>query len=248
MTFYDQIARDYDRHRRPGGPFLPVLVRLADQCAARHVVEIGPGTGNNTAAFLREHPCELTGVDVSLGMLRQARAKQLSARLVNGDGCALPLAPRCCNFAFAVLVLQHIDDLAALCRECHRILDSGLVAFVTASHEFIDRHPMNAYFPSFAAVDKARFPSIDKIHAALKDAGFHGLGVEHTKDAPRPIDAHYVQRVAGQFISTYALLPPEEFEEGVARLQREIAARGRLEKMMEWEAAVVWGRKDSGPV
>ena len=44
---YDAIAEVYDAHRRGRGPFLPALVRLAEESEARRVLELGCGTGNS---------------------------------------------------------------------------------------------------------------------------------------------------------------------------------------------------------
>jgi len=58
---YDKIAECYDRHRGVGGPYQARLVELALASDARRVLEIGPGTGNNTAALLAAYPCEVIG-------------------------------------------------------------------------------------------------------------------------------------------------------------------------------------------
>ena len=240
---YDTLSHTYDDYRAGGGPYLRKLVELASEHRAAHVLEIGAGTGNNTQAFLAAHPCRLVGLDRSKGMLDRARGKGIAADWVQGDATQLPIGDGCVQFVFGVYVLHHLPDLDALFGECARVMRSGAAAFVTASWDFIDRHPMNAYFPSFARIDKARVQPIGVVEESLRNAGFAHVGVEHFVDVPRPIDANYVERIANKFISTYDLLPPEEFTQGLERLQADVVRKGRLDAPMQWESVVVWGEQ-----
>lgn len=240
---YDKVAPHYDAYRQGGGPYLGTLVDLARNCAAQRVLELGSGTGQNTAAFTAAHPAPIVGLERSSGMLTQAAAKGLPARFVRGSATDLPFAAASFDFIFACFVLHHIADLSVLFRECVRVMSSGYAAFVTSPHCFIRNHPMNHYFPSFATVDLARFQSVDAIHQAMGEAGFQCLGARHVVSEPRPIDRAYVDRIANQFISTYALLPTDEFQHGVARLYEDVAKTGRLSQPLAWEAVVVWGRR-----
>jgi hypothetical protein len=129
--------------------------------------------------------------------------------------------------------------------ECFRVLRAGYAAFVTASTEFIERHPMNHYFPSFAAIDKARFQPLDAVAEALRRAGFTDVSTERLVAPPRPIGRAYADSVANRFVSTYDLLPPDEFETGLARLYADIEADRQIEKTIVWESAVVSGRKEN---
>ncbi len=239
---YDRIAPDYDTHRQGRGPYFGELLRLARAADAERVLELGAGTGNNTAPFLEDLPCRLVALDRSRGMLARHAAKGIPATRVNASAVALPFADGAFDFLFATYMLHHIGDLDALARECHRVLDGGTAAFVTVSHDFIRRHPMNAWFPSFAAVDCARFQDIPAIEAALRRAGFAEVHATDVESPPRPIDADYVGRVADRFISTYDLLPPEEFAEGVARLRAEVAKHGALPNPIVREATVVYAQ------
>lgn len=240
---YDAVAPAYDRHRRPGGPFVPVLVGLAQACGARRVLEIGAGTGNSAAAFHSAYPCALRALDRSRAMLAEARTKIAGVPLICADAQALPLPDGCVDYIYGVLVLHHMPDLAKVLGECFRILDEGPAAFVTSSHDFIARHPMNAYFPSFAGVDQGRFPSRQELLEAFEQAGFSEVSFQTALAEPETIDGRYVEKVANRFISTYALLPPGEFEEGLARLRRDVSAKGRLEEPMIWESLIVWAHK-----
>ncbi len=239
---YDAVAPRYDAHRKTRGPFVDALVHLAREARAQRVLEIGCGTGNSTAAFLNQHPCALTGIDLSRGMLREAQRKNLAARFVQSDAHALPFRDAAFDYAFAVLVIHHLDDLERFFGECRRVLGDGILAIVTASHDFIERHPMAAYFPSFAAIDKARFPDIPMIVEGMHSAGFTAAGTIETKSPPQPIDRVYTEKVAAKFISTYDLIPDDEFAAGLDRLRRDVEKQGQLDTPLEWESTIVWAR------
>ncbi|MCC6145847.1 MAG: methyltransferase domain-containing protein [Candidatus Hydrogenedentes bacterium] len=237
---YDEIAPRYDRHRRGTGPYSDLLWELARSAPGREFLEIGPGTGNETAAMLEAAPARITGLERSRGMCAQARAKGVAAAWVQGEAEHLPFRNQSFDFLFGAYMLHYLPDLEVVFRECRRVLrPNGTAAFVTVSHEFIRAHPMNRWFPSLAKVDLDRFPDIGRVRAALESAGFRAVDSRDTAALPRDIDTAYADRVAHRFISTYDLLPPAEFDEGLKSLRRDIA-RGAAGTLVR-EATLVWG-------
>ena len=223
---YDRIARDYDRHRGGGGPYLDTLLALLGRGTGNRVLELGAGTGNNTRALLEAIPCRLTALEPSRGMLEQASAKGIRAAWVRGR------------------VLHYIPDLSALFQECARVLRPGAhAAFVTASHDYITGHPMNRYFPSYARIDLDRFQAVETIQAALRKSGFDETGARTACAPPRPIDSTYLASVEGKYISTFELIPEEEYQAGLRRLRAEIGAKGCLDEFIAWQSVTVWGRR-----
>ncbi|MBI4560240.1 MAG: class I SAM-dependent methyltransferase [Candidatus Hydrogenedentes bacterium] len=220
---------------------MSVVTRLAEACAAQRVLELGAGTGSNSRYFLEVHPCLFIGLDLSAKMLAQACAKPINAHWTQACATQLPLRSRSMDFVFGCYVLHHVQRLDDVFHECARVLDHGGVAFVTSPPDFIRRHPMNQYFPSFARVDGARFRSFEEIASNLKRAGFDDIGSERVYAEPVPIDQSYAEKVANKFISTYDLIPPEEFEQGLRRLRADLDTHGRLDTDMVWESLVVWG-------
>lgn len=241
---YDKIAPDYDKHRQANGPYMPQLVDLAREVGARDVLELGCGTGRSAAGFLEVYPCRVIAIDPSPGMLDKAREKGLpGVDWIRASAAGIPLTAGAVQFVFGVFFIHHVPDVGGVARECARVLGRGAAAIVTASREFIQTHPMNRYFPSLAGVDLARFRSGDEIEAALRAAGFGRTRVGSYKAQPQPIDEAYVQKVADKFTSTYELIPPEEFDAGLARLKADVARKGQLEEGVQWEWTLVTAKK-----
>ena len=240
---YNAIAEVYDAHRRGRGPFMPALVRPAQESKAKRVLELGSGTGNSARAFLEAYPCKLTGIDRAPRMLARARVKDIPARWVNANATGLPFADGSFDFVFGVLMLHLNVDVAPVLAECYRVLRRGRVAFVTAPHEFIRNHVLNRYFPSFAEIDLRRFQSEAVVSEALTAVGFIDIQIEITKRDPEPVDAAYVDKVANYFITTLRLIPEDEFAAGLESLRADVAEKGQLDEPMVWEAAVISGLK-----
>ena len=239
---YDKVASTYDRHRRGGGPYLDRLIALASQARPRTVLELGAGTGNNTLAFSLEYTgSRLVCLERSTGMLRQGAAKPTGASWVQGDALNIPLASGSVDFVFSIYMLHHIRQLDALFGECARVLRQGCAVFVTTTHSFIRLHPMTRYFPSFAAIDTGRFQDVAKVARALQEAGFTQVVQAVCVAEPSPVDAAYVDKVAGKFLSTFELMPQDEFETGLARLRKDVKSQGALAEPVAWESALVWG-------
>jgi ubiquinone/menaquinone biosynthesis C-methylase UbiE len=238
---YNRLSSTYDTHRCGGGPYMETLARLAREAPPGRTLELGAGTGNNTAALTQRAARPVIALEQAAGMLAKGRAKNLPARWIQGDAMQLPFTDNAFTFIYATYMLHHIADLRALFRECRRVLEKGCAAFVTVPETFIAKHPMNTYFPSFARIDLARFQPVAEVEAALRDTGFREVQSTIEVSPPRKINAEYAARIEGRFISTYDLIPEKEFMEGLRRLKADIAANGALDFPIAREAVTVRG-------
>jgi len=241
---FTQRAAIYDQHRKPGGPYADYLLHLAKISKAQTVLEIGPGTGNSTETFLGLVDANVIGVDLSFGMLSQASQKELNASWVQGRAETIPLPDESVDMVFSVLVSHHINDLDKCLHECRRVLKpGGAVGMVTTPSSFISNHPLTDYFPSFATIDLNRFPDEKAYSRLMETVGLNPFPLEYVKKAPEVVDAKYLDKVKGKFISTLDMFSDEEFMAGVEKLEAEITVNGRLEKELAWEAVIVSAQK-----
>lgn len=126
---FDEISPVYDETRDPlDATSLDALATALRGDGVGSLVEIGVGTGR-VAKPLVDRGIEVTGVDASRGMLRQARAKGLD-RLVRGSAYRLPFDDRRFGGALFVHVLHLLDRPEEALREAIRISRSGVMAMV----------------------------------------------------------------------------------------------------------------------
>jgi SAM-dependent methyltransferase len=242
MEYTADYAETYDALRNRIGPYgEPLVSRLREQNPTR-VLEIGCGTGRVLGYIAKELPTlRLFGLDRSPAMLDAARKRLPQADCILGDAARLPLAEESVDAILGVLMLQHLPDWRRCIREGRRVLRNGLAAFVTIPHNFIRNYPTNPYFPSFARIDLARFPDENDLCGEMERSGFHNVRCDRYAAEPVPIDADYLKKIEARFVSTYALLPEDEFAEGVARMNSDIARLGSLAQPMVWQGAMITG-------
>ncbi len=135
---FDGAAPSYDQaavlQREIGRRMLERLefIRLAPE----RVVDLGAGTGEQTAALRRRfRKARVFGLDLAPGMLRRARDRGSWLRplpVVCGDAQSLPLADRSVDLLYSNAAFHWCDDLDALFKECQRVLrPGGLLMFTT---------------------------------------------------------------------------------------------------------------------
>jgi ubiquinone/menaquinone biosynthesis C-methylase UbiE len=110
-----------------------VVGQLRAHSSAR-VADIACGTGILADRIERElHPAEVYGVDMSEGMLNQARARSTSVRWMRGPAEQLPFDDGALDAVVTTSAFHFFDQPAAL-RDFHRVLSpGGLVAVSTLS-------------------------------------------------------------------------------------------------------------------
>lgn len=139
-TLFDQYAPRFDRALEDLGYRAPALLRDA---VTRHgarfgtVLDLGCGTGLAGAAF-RPHADWLSGVDLSPGMIEEARRKGIYDRLAVGD-IAQFLAGQphaSAHLVIAADVFAYVADLADVCAAVARVLaPGGLFGFTVETHD-----------------------------------------------------------------------------------------------------------------
>jgi predicted TPR repeat methyltransferase len=147
QTLFDQYAPRFDTallehldYRGPAILFKAVLaVRAAGKRPAffKRAIDLGCGTGLAAAAFARQVE-RFIGIDLSPGMIEQARATGLYAELEVADMVA-GLAAKPDDSADLIMAgdaMVYVSDLAPMLAQAGRVLvPDGLVAFTLETHD-----------------------------------------------------------------------------------------------------------------
>jgi malonyl-CoA O-methyltransferase len=146
---YDRWASGYDSYDNPLIALEePVVRELIREPAGLTAIDVGCGTGRHTA-WLAERGARVTGVDFSQGMLEVLRAK-VGARpieLIEHDlGTGIPAEDSRFDLAISCLVLEHVDDLAAIFAELSRVVRPGGRVVISDFHPEMVRRGFHARF------------------------------------------------------------------------------------------------------
>ena len=146
-----------------------VIAALHDR-ASRKVADIACGTGILAARIASElHPDEIYGVDMSDGMLAQARARSSEVQWRKGPAEHLPFEDGTLDAVVTTSAFHFFDQPAAL-REFHRVLaPGGLAAVATLSPR--QRLPLHRL--SANRLNPAHNPSPGEMRSLFEGAGFH---------------------------------------------------------------------------
>lgn len=139
---------------------------------APRVLEVGCGTGKWLADLSPASP-GLFGLDLSMGMLRQARRQQVSLSLSRGQAERLPFPARSFDLVYCVNAIHHFDRPAAFVSEACRLLRPGgrLAVIGMDPHGRRESWYVYRYFEGVYETDLRRFPSWAQIAGWMSATG-----------------------------------------------------------------------------
>ncbi len=205
------------------------------------IVEIGCGTGNYVIALATAVPGRVyKGFDLTPEMLQVARGRSSAVEWTTSDADqAFPYADGSTALAFAVDVVHHLCRLDIFFAEAARILvPGGSLLVVTDSEETMRQRSLTHFFPEILAIELARYPTFDDLHAAAKGAGLAAVS-EEPATGYIPLDEDFIAKLAARCSSAMRLIPPAAHERGMERV-RAAAARG--ESWFSCYTVLAWRR------
>jgi SAM-dependent methyltransferase len=124
--------------------------------------------------------------------------------------------------AVMVLVVHHVDRDRAF-PEVRRVLAAGSrFAISTPEPSNFAAIWLAPLFPSYVDVERARFPSAEVLEPELRQAGFASTRVVRRAHVRTFSREHALEKLRGRYASTFALLPADEYREGLERAEREL--------------------------
>ena len=228
---YSRRAADYDRIRGDEATdrefWLRGIVEVGRVRPRERVLDLGAGTGRFASLLSATSP--VVAFDASREMLHVARAKS-RFECVLGDGHRLPFRADSFDVTMIVMVLQHLaDDFVAVDAFGFGLRQVARVSrrLVLATSDMATRRLgiLEEAFPTLLEVDRKRFPPIGRIVTALKDAGFANVEVEERRYVRALTPEQQLDRVRRKYLSTFDLIPPDEYERGLRFLEVELPRR-----------------------
>jgi ubiquinone/menaquinone biosynthesis C-methylase UbiE len=148
---------------------------------SQRIADIACGTGILADRVQRElKTTEVYGVDMSEGMLNQARARSSEVRWLTAPAEQLPFDDGALDAVVTTSAFHFFDQPAAL-REFHRVIaPGGLAAVATIS----PRQPFLLSRLANTALAPAHNPTPDEMRALFDDAGFT-ISDQHRVRRPR---------------------------------------------------------------
>ncbi len=223
---YDQLAEHFDQGRR----LLENGARLWANVFGEHlrlkrdarVLDIGCGTGRFATTIVQYHQCEVVGVDPSPGMLERAGGKCPNhAQWLLGRAEAIPLADGIFDAGLASQVVHHFENKQQAFDELYRVLrPGGRLGIRYSSHAQLSSFLDYRFFPSALSIDLARVPDLPVLKELLWNAGFCRIEEHVIYQQFFTSAGDYMHKLQHQYSSVLALIPREEYLQGLERAGR----------------------------
>jgi ubiquinone/menaquinone biosynthesis C-methylase UbiE len=238
-TDYERMAAVYDQGRALPLEWLDEWRKaLSDLVSgsSHPLLDLGSGTGLFAQALVDWFEVAVVGVEPSAGMRLAAARKNHSSEIayVGGTAERLPLATGSCSSAWLSTVLHHISDLPASAGELRRVVrEGGRVLIRNSFGDRLDHIHWLEYFPAAKRLAETRWPTVDDTARAFSVAGFE---VERLQTVPELIAQDlrgYCDRLRVRANSTLTLISDEDFELGIARLDRAASEQASPEAVVD---------------
>jgi SAM-dependent methyltransferase len=223
MIDYSKASKTYDNTRSVDDSLIDLMAERFDFAAGRRVLDFGCGTGNYLARLSARFECELLGLEPSEAMRERARAKNPGLRIEEGDHGRIPFEDDSLDLVYMTDVIHHVSDLDLLFESLFlELKDGGLVCIATESWSQIEARWYNAYFPSLAGNEKARYPELEAIERRAEAAGLSCVAVDIAENTgPHRIDGAFIRMAEEKNYSMFRLLGEGEFEAGYSAMRRD---------------------------
>jgi ubiquinone/menaquinone biosynthesis C-methylase UbiE len=226
---YTNQARTYDTTRGASPSVLGPLKEALQGAPGRRLVDIGGGTGNYSRA-LREEGWEPLVIDREPAMLAQAAAKGLET--LRADAQRLPLPDESADAAMLVSMLHHVESPAKAIAEARRILrPQGKLVLMGWSREDLDTLWMADYWPSTREWEDESHPKLQQLLELMPGARRIEIVYEDLEDGSLAALAAHPEKLADprwhrqtSYFERLARDCPQELEQGLARLRRDLDA------------------------
>jgi ubiquinone/menaquinone biosynthesis C-methylase UbiE len=247
---YDSIASTYNQRFASGGQRGAVLLltELTRDLHAQRVLEVGCGTGHWLVELMPAGP-QLYGLDLSAGMLAQAREQKAPLFLTQGTAESLPYQAGYFDLVYSVNAIHHFIRPQNYIAEAWRLLRPGGALVVVGMQPRWEDWYVYHYFAGTYEVDLKRFPTWGSVLDWMVGAGFQPAEW-------KPVETIYSPKVGRKVLedpfleknatSQLALLSDEAYQVGLNCMQKALDEAEASGKQLEFpvliqlDALIAW--------
>jgi SAM-dependent methyltransferase len=218
VSEYDASRAAYTATRRTDPRIAAAIERALGD--ARTVVNVGAGAGSYESPEREVIPIEPSAT-------MRAQRPPNAPEAIDARAEALPFEDASVDAATAILTVHHWEDPLAGLRELRRVARGPVVVLTFDPDASESLWLVRDYLPELAAVDRARFPTIDETVEALGRASVERVPIPHDcRDGflgaywRRP--ERYLEPAVRPGISTFGELEPEVLGRALERLRNDL--------------------------
>jgi ubiquinone/menaquinone biosynthesis C-methylase UbiE len=228
---YDTVAVEYDQQPFRGKNVDPELINFVEIKGTHNlkILDLACGTGSQLLANQSKYPnMQMTGSDLSKGMLQEARAKSNKIQWIEADLTALPLPNNCYDYVSCQFAFHHVPNKLKGLAEVHRVTaPSGRFVMKNISPHHMQDIMLFKVFPQALEQDLQDYMEPKRIAAHLEEIGFSQVKSEfETIEFPMTLGALFTRVSDKMSSSELALLSDEHYQKGLKALQDQIDQMG----------------------
>lgn len=226
---YDLIAHLYDEPLRdhPVDELLLSYIKENDLLKAEEirVLDMGCGTGKQLASNREPfHKTMLTGLDLSIGMLKQARKRCGNVFWVQGDSSRTPFESDSFHYITNQFSYPHVADKNSMLAETHRLLKRG-GKFVMKNIDpwNMKKWILYKYFPEALEMDFRDFLPAEKFIELLKQNGFVNIEMSRQRSDSEENLLNFLEYVSKRYRTSHLMaIRDEQYETGLINIKEDI--------------------------
>jgi len=234
---YDALAAEaYARNRRASEHVITELRTFCPLGPSSRVLEVGCGTANHILALIEATGCVGWGIEPSEEMRHRAPIRgQLT--ICEGSAESIPFENDFFNLQFSVNVIHHVLNVRDHFKESLRVLKPGawICTFTDSTDMIRRREPLSRYWPLSAEADIGRYPTVDGLLDAMREAGFENLTRREIRNVSHITDSTPYREKA---FSCLRLVDDSHFKDGLLKLEADLR-NGPVLRTSEFVS--IWG-------
>ena len=189
------------------------------------VLDLGCGTGRYSVHLAEHLGATVIGVEPADGMREQAVANRAHPRVTYLAGRAedIPCPDESFDGAFLSMMVHHVTDVPAMCRQLHRVLRPGGRVFLRNSFSGrLDSVVFYSFFPAGKEIDEDRLPNLGQLCNTFAEAGFELVAHRVvTQQIDPDLSSHY-RRLRHRAASTFELMSEADVRKGFEAMEAAI--------------------------